>query len=296
MARGIRSWLMLVCGFLLILGVDSARGALPDRTVELRDALAKTIHYGGLEDNKATLLDALDQVATQVKASRGVELTFDLNDNAFKAELPGMDVGKMEVAATAPIPPMDAALSTVLKKILARIAIPSGAVYVLRKDRIEITTGMYVADEFYPRRARPPFSPLVIVSFENKPLDKALSELAGQTQRNVVLDVRAGKAGKTSITADFLNVPLNEAVLLLADMANLDSVPVGRTYYVTTRENAKTLRAAQQREQRARLQRKKQLRSEAKPEPVPPDGPGDKPVSPALAKPSAPGKDRSRGK
>src|SRR5262249_51766019 len=46
-----------------------------------------------------------------------------------------------------PIPPMKTTLATVLKKILARVPVPSGATYLIRRDVIEITTGQFATAE-----------------------------------------------------------------------------------------------------------------------------------------------------
>jgi tetratricopeptide (TPR) repeat protein len=113
---------------------------VPRRTFEIRDTLARTVKYDGLDDPKSTLQDVLDQLRDKYN------LQFDVNEKAFKFENPDQDVLKTEVA-TPPIPPLTASLGTVLRKILSRIKVNSGATFIIRRDTIEITTGLFATSE-----------------------------------------------------------------------------------------------------------------------------------------------------
>jgi tetratricopeptide (TPR) repeat protein len=114
--------------------------AMPKRAFELRDSLNRTVKFQGFDDPKSTLVEALDQL------SKRYDLAFDVNEKAFKFEMVP-DVTKTEIAQPNPIPEMNATLGTVLRKILARIPVPSGATFLIRKDVIEITTGQFAAAE-----------------------------------------------------------------------------------------------------------------------------------------------------
>ncbi len=113
---------------------------LPERGIQLRQKLQQEIDYGGLEDARATLSDALDQL------SKRYGLTFDINEKAFEMDQL-KDVARQTVADPTPIPPMRTTLSTVLRKILRRVPAPSGTTYLIRRDVIEITTGTFAAAE-----------------------------------------------------------------------------------------------------------------------------------------------------
>jgi tetratricopeptide (TPR) repeat protein len=113
---------------------------LPERGIRLRQQLQQEIDYGGLEDARATLSDALDQL------SKRYNLTFDINEKAFEMDQL-KDVARTPIADPTPIPPMRTTLSTVLRKILRRVPAPSGTTYVIRRDVIEITTGTFAAAE-----------------------------------------------------------------------------------------------------------------------------------------------------
>lgn len=230
---------------MLVLGDSSAQGALQKRTFEFRDVLAQPFHYEGLDECAVPLGDVLEQLAKRIRASKGVQVTFEVNEQAFLAEK--VEGGsKMKLARPA-LPPMDAPLSRVVTTILTRLPCESGATYVIRSDYIEITTNAAVRKEFYGSSKRGSLLPLVVASFNKTPLDDALKELAQLTGKNVILDVRIGKEGKARITADFMNVPLDDSVFLLADMANLAAVRINpSTLYVTTPQNAQAIQKRQQ--------------------------------------------------
>src|SRR5262249_12267808 len=113
----------------------------PRRVIELRDKLSTPVKFGGFEaDPKMTLQEALDNLADRF------DLTFDVNEAAFKAEMVEDVLAKP--VAEKPIPKMiNVSLDTVLRKILARIPSTSGVTYLIRRDTIEITTGAYALAE-----------------------------------------------------------------------------------------------------------------------------------------------------
>jgi tetratricopeptide (TPR) repeat protein len=113
---------------------------MPSRGIELQHLLSKPVQYEGLEDPKATLQDALEQLAKRYN------LSFDINEKAFKFDNIA-EPGKAEVASPNPIPAMHTTLSTVLRRILSRVPAPTGATYIIRRDVIEITTGTFAGAE-----------------------------------------------------------------------------------------------------------------------------------------------------
>jgi hypothetical protein len=237
MGNLVPSWRLALVGAALLFGAAPARAdePAPPRSLELRNQLAASVSFGGFDDPKTTLAEALDQLAKRYN------LTFDVNEKAFRAD-DLEDALKVMIAENNPIPPLpNATLATVLRKILSRVPAKSGAVYVIRRDHIEITTEAALRQEFYADRPRGPFPPLVCASFERTPLAVALRELAQDSGRNVLLDVRVEKEGKTPITVDLENVPLDTAVRLLANMAGLRSVVIDGVLYVTSIDNARVL-------------------------------------------------------
>ncbi|HEY7158436.1 MAG TPA: vWA domain-containing protein, partial [Gemmataceae bacterium] len=113
---------------------------MPARGIELQHLLSQPVKFGGYEDPKITLNEALEQLAQRYN------LSFDVNEKAFKFENIN-EPGKTEIASPDPIPAMHTTLSTVLRKVLSRIPVPSGATYVIRRDVIEVTTGTFAGAE-----------------------------------------------------------------------------------------------------------------------------------------------------
>jgi hypothetical protein len=209
----------------------------------LVDMPYKVVKYEGLDDPKATLLDALEQLG---KVHR---LTFDIDEAAFKAEKV-MDVARTEIAAT-PIPRMERVqLRVVLDKLLQRVPVPSGATWLLRGDHIVITTRQAARREVFRGWAAAaggdgkeapakPFPVLVHANFRPTPLDVALDTIAERSDRNVVLDATVDpKKAATPITLRLRNTPVDTAVLLVAHQAGLQLVEMDNVLLVTTAEKA----------------------------------------------------------
>jgi hypothetical protein len=190
------------------------------------------------------------------------QFNWRINENAFRA-LDLKDVASFLIADPKPVRPMRCVrLETILREMLAHVS--PEADLVIRGDHIEITTRSALRREFYPnRRSTEPLPPLLVLSYKETPLSKALDELPDLGEWSVVLDQDAVKeAAKKPISATLTNVPLDTAVRVMADLAGLKAVTVERVVYVTTREKADSLR-------REELERHPELRAR-------PRGPGGK--------------------
>jgi RNA polymerase sigma factor (sigma-70 family) len=207
----------------------------------LRDRLGKEIDYHGLEDARATLGDALDQL------SKRYNLNIDMNEKAFEMDQP-KDVERgwrAKIADPTPMPPMHATLSIVLSKILGRVRGGSGATYLLRGNRIEITTEAAVRAELGIPQNRL-LLPLVSDILRGITIDGALRRLAHQSGYNIMADPEVADQLEKPITfVELKNVPVDTAVRLLANMARTSVVRLDNVLYVTTADNAKHLREEQ---------------------------------------------------
>jgi hypothetical protein len=192
--------------------------------------LARTVNFPGL-DAKTTLGDALDLLAERY----GVNL--EVNEAAFKEA--GLDNPREQMIERA-VPKMNnARLETVLRKLLARL--PGEAAYMIRTDSIEITTRQAQKFEVWGAEYDGPFLPLVHADFDHKPLAESLRELSDRTGFNIVVDARVASKAETPVTAKLTNTPLDTAVRVLADMADLKPFLTDNLLYVTTKENATRL-------------------------------------------------------
>lgn len=246
------SWKANLFGVVVLMGVflvsvplrseDAKVESKPLSGLEIADKLDQRLDFPGYDDPKYTLAEALELLTKRW----GVPV--DINSRAF----PEVNVEKYQPFQDRPLPPSkNISLSRVLRKILDRLPSESPGIYVVRDEGIELTT----ADAFGNEIGRPPENPtgatqtipMVYVSVDKRPLEQALKLLADKTGFTVVLDARAAQEGKSPVSATLKNVPLDTAVRLLADMADLRSVLIDNTLYVTTPENADRLLAEQNR-------------------------------------------------
>jgi hypothetical protein len=202
--------------------------------------LAKRVKFDGFEDPRMTLGEALNTLAEKY------DLTFEVNESAFD----GMpDVLKTAVIGERPIPKMtNVRVEKILRTVLARIPGPPAATYTFRNDAIEITTVEVQQAEIWGNYTGP-FLPLTNGRFTKTPLEDVLKELSAQTDFTILLDARAAEQGKTPVSARLANTPLDTAVRLLADMADLQSVHLDNVLYVTTKAKAEALEAQLTKEQ-----------------------------------------------
>jgi hypothetical protein len=225
---------------LLAAALASAAPARAEFTPPLVQKLKSQINFGGFEkDERLTLRDALDQL------SEIYDLTFKVNEKAFKQEMVE-EVLNVAVVATTPLPSAKGlSLERALQDLLARVPSDSGATYLIRDRYIEITTVQALSKEVRGHN-NGPLLPLVNANIDRLLLSEALQLLAEQAGLNVVVDARAGEKAKAAVTARLRNVPLDTAVRLLANMAELKSVQIDNVLYVTTPDNAKALQEEQE--------------------------------------------------
>jgi hypothetical protein len=112
----------------------------PEAKKALEAKLQRVVNFKGIDDPKTTLMEALDLLAHRYN------LPLKINEKAFKFENV-MDVGKTEIADPNPIAVQRSTLETVLRNILARIPVPSGATFVVREGHVEVTTGDFAKKE-----------------------------------------------------------------------------------------------------------------------------------------------------
>jgi hypothetical protein len=127
--------------------------SLRERMRENQKKLNASIDFAGVDDPKTTLDEVLKELGKRY------DLFFDVNDRAFEGE--GLkDVRSSPlVGESRPISPMKGVtLDHVLRRVLSRIPVTSGATYINRGESIVITTGQFRFAEVYldpDRRQRP---------------------------------------------------------------------------------------------------------------------------------------------
>jgi hypothetical protein len=84
---------------------------------------------------------------------------------------------------------------------------------------------------------------VVSVAVERQSMEEALRQIRLQTSINLVLDPALGEKARTAVTLTLLNAPLDSAIRVLTEMAELDYAWLDNIFYITTREKADKLRA-----------------------------------------------------
>jgi hypothetical protein len=228
------------------------------RTFYLADKLKETVNFDGFDDPKMTLQDALEYLMDRY------DLSFDVDEKAFDKAIGGEKPPSVlsQFIAERPLPKMRAVrLETVLRKILSRVKVPAGATYLLHQDQFVVTTQAAASLEVLGDANRS-LPPLVHRRMEKRLLRDALDEVAELTELNVLLDESVGDKAKDVVTARFLNTPVETAVRVLANKANLSMVRLDNVLYVTTTEKADDLRAEMRREEARKARERMPLADE----------------------------------
>jgi hypothetical protein len=216
------------------------RDVVVERNSQLLDFLRGPIpKFMGYDDPKTTLQEALQDLMDRY------DVTFHVDEKAFSKE----SVERvLDVFVAQPrIPPMrNIKMSLILEKILGHIPVESGARYIVRDGAIVITTTKAVREMCRIPEGRE-LLPLIHGQYEKRVLEDVLGELSFRSDMNIVVDARAAEKAKGTVTAKFTNVPVDTAVRVVADMADLKSVMLDNVLYVTTRENADRLQAEEER-------------------------------------------------
>ena len=154
-------------------------------------------------------------------------MTILIDDEAFKADSGQPDIEAQPIR----LPRLtNVRLRTVLRAILEQV---NGDYYV-RDDVLMIVPRQRIQSGAVLRQS-------IDLDLEKRPLAAALKELSDMTGVSVVLDAQKLKDSKIEVTADLRNVPLDCAVRILADMADMKSVVMDNLLYVTSIENADKL-------------------------------------------------------
>jgi hypothetical protein len=218
---------------------DSEQQVASESTVEqghreLRQKLDQPITLDkGIEAN-TPFQDALEFLSDRY------QLTILIDQQAFRTEEKPKSIAHEHVG----LPKMvGVSLGTVLGKLAAQV----GGTYLVHPEYVEITSlkGSRPAEWISSDRD---LAPKVNATFDQRRLDRALRQLSSLSGISVILDGRvAEKAAQTPVTAALVQAPVDSAVQLLADMADLKSVAMDNMLYVTTKANAEALQLEQDR-------------------------------------------------
>ena len=210
--------------------------AKPDNSVIAK--LFRRVDFAGYDDPKLTLSEVLEDI------TKNYGLSFLVNEKSFRYENVA-DVAKTPVTAENALPPMkNVQVDRILRQVLARIPVPSGATFLVRRDHIEITTGIFFQGEVWFDDPEGPHLPVVQVLADKQPFEEFLHSVREQVSYNILLDTRAAEKAKKPITAELYNVPLDTVLRLLAGMVDLRPVRVDNVLFVTDPGTAEAMEKA----------------------------------------------------
>jgi len=202
---------------------------------QLKSKLARPVNLDKGIDPSTPLKDALEFLSDRY------DLTILIDTKAFEQ----IDIQKVEEQPVQLPRMVGVSMSTVLRLLLKQLQSDRGSgTYILKRDFILILPTPHATPaEWHSIDRRQIVT--VDVDFDRSPLDEALRHLADSSGINIVLDARAGDKGRKPVTANMNDVPVDTAVRLLAEMADLKSLAIDNVLFVTTRESAKELQEEQ---------------------------------------------------
>jgi hypothetical protein len=195
---------------------------------ELLDLLNSRVNSGGFDDPKTTMKEVVEALMDRF----GVPI--DVNVQAFKAQKVDIWGAKM---TEDPIPSLrEVSFDRVLRQLLAHA--PCSAVFLVRDDKLEVTTEAAARRELAPNSTRPLY-PLAQHTFVRLPLESALTDVS-RTMGMLLLMHPTARQRASSVTAtkQFINVPANRAFDTLTRLANLKVVRCLNVLYVSIPEDA----------------------------------------------------------
>jgi hypothetical protein len=171
--------------------------------------------------------DFLDELGRQLPKNNVVTIAVD--EQAFRDEIPDApDFLEVEVR----IRSLSAKMSAMNLLREAIKALPKKAAMIVRAGKVEIVPIERTSKEYMLNQT---FN----VDFKDRPLAAALEDLSEITGVTIVVDARTKTKGQTQVTARFRDdVALQDAVRMLADMADLKMVYLVTGIYITTPEHA----------------------------------------------------------
>ena len=224
----------LFCSFWLVLAVPTRAQDVEMSSREIIRVLQMPMEMKDFQ-NPFTLKEAIGLMYDKL-ASQGIDLPILVDHAAFRDQNPDAPDIYESVVKFAPYP-KKMAIATMLQIALSQV--PTGdTMFVIRRGAITITTAKHAGMEVMLKQK-------VTAKFDKRPIDEVIHELAEQTGVSIQLDNRVKDKQVAVVSALFRNdTSLHDALVMLADMANLQVVELPTGVYVTSPANAEVLKKA----------------------------------------------------
>jgi hypothetical protein len=220
--------------FILCRLLAAAALAVPALTAPARAGAPAPATPANTNSPLAAARKALDEVGDMNYQNKSLnEVLSDLKDRAKLSVM--IDPSVFQFGLDPNVPGVTIDLKGVkLKDGLRQALAPFGLKCGLTRDGLFIST----EDGLTTRQLRQH----VTVDCEDKPFAAVVKQLAADTGANVVLDPRLKEKANAAVTLKLEDVPLETAVRLLAEVADLGTVRMSNVLFVTTAERAEKLR------------------------------------------------------
>lgn len=210
----------LAAAFLLALAAPAFAAPAPvaakgnDAVAAARKALDETVDF---TYQNRSLNDVINDLKTKTKAAIIVDNTL-------------MQFGLNPDASIVNVSQKDAKVRDGLKAVLAPMNLRFG---LIREGLFISTEDGLIAKQLRQR---------VTVECEGTPFAATMKQLASETGASLVIDPRLKEKADVGVTLKLDDVPLDTAVRLLAEVADLGTVRMNNVLFVTTPERAAKLR------------------------------------------------------
>jgi hypothetical protein len=219
-------------------GPDSDASATREKSGlahDLREKLAQPITLERGIDSNTPLQDALEFLGERY------DFAIVVDHKAFAAI--GLDkVGEISVH----LPKLkNVPIEAVLRMLLSQVKGDTySATFQMRDGHVEITTTLhqFMSTASMANSGRPNV-PNVNLESHGQNLEEAFAYLADSTGINVIVDVRIRDKARRVKAPPLRDVPMDTAIRLMADMAELGVAITDNVFYVTDVENARVLRS-----------------------------------------------------
>jgi hypothetical protein len=211
----------LGCG-LCVMSFDPAFGQDKAKVApDLMKLLDESIETKGLHE-KVRLKNALEHLFEK----SGGRVVILVDRESFENELGADAPSPYEEDVSLPPVPVKMSLGSALRILVAQVA-KGSATYMIRRDHVEITTRKASSAAYLLQQAT------ILASFEKRPLVEVLQALTDESGLEIHLDPSTGKAD-VPVSARFRNTPLENALVVATEMAELKFVVLERSIFVTT--------------------------------------------------------------
>lgn len=174
-------------------------------------------HVGDFQYQTRSLIDVVDDIKHQT----GVEITLDPTIVNF-----GLDPSSPTINANLKRTTVREALKAILAPHNLRVGVTRQGLYISHDEGVTAY------------QLRQPVS----IDCDGTPFNKAVNALTMETGANVVVDPRFKEQAETPIVLKLEEVPLETALRLLAELADLRAVRMSNVMFITSRERAQILR------------------------------------------------------